>query len=336
MPNGATRPGTPNAAAEVKVFDPRDPATGTGGAELLDASVVHRHGRWWMYLGGQAAGYGPTDIYSASLPPGAPLAATGWTPIRDHSGQVAPLAGRTRSRAWDGDGGRHCPSYVAGWDPVAGRTVERLYYAGAADNLWGPYTIGFLEWNGQEWIDQPEPVFAAAEPWERGSVYEPNVLYHDGTWKLWYVAGSNHDNHLVHGYAESRDGRGGWSARTLFAPPEMRMFDFCVRERGGGFDAIFARVAPDGGAPPPETGLWWCRAARPSGRLGDWGAPVQIMTAEDRGWHTGPWKPSFQFEPGGSDRALVFFDGLVRTNDPGPFPFAFTLGCLSIDLPVVR
>ena len=34
------------------------------------------------------------------------------------------------------------------------------------------------------------------------------------------------------------------------------------------------------------------------------------------------------------DRALVFFDGSYRTSDPGPFPFAFTLGCLEIDLPL--
>jgi hypothetical protein len=58
------------------------------------------------------------------------------------------------------------------------------------------------------------------------------------------------------------------------------------------------------------------------------------MTAADRGWHSGPWKPSFQFHEQFHDRALVFFDGTYRTSDPGPFPFAFTLGCLEIDLPV--
>jgi len=29
----------------------------------------------------------------------------------------------------------------------------------------------------------------------------------------------------------------------------------------------------------------------------------------------------------------VFFDGLYRTSDPGPFPFAFTLGHFHVDLP---
>jgi hypothetical protein len=59
------------------------------------------------------------------------------------------------------------------------------------------------------------------------------------------------------------------------------------------------------------------------------------MTAEDRGWHSGPWKPSLAFDEHTGERALVFFDGLYRTNDPGPFPFAFTLGCLEITLPPI-
>jgi hypothetical protein len=210
--------------------------------------------------------------------------------------------------------------------------VERIYYAGGAENLWGPYTIGYLQWDGEGWADQPEPAFAANEAWEHGSVYEPNLIYHDGKSKMWYVAGSNHEDYLVQGYAESEDGRTGWSKHAVFAPPEMKMFDFCVLKRGDGFDAIFSRVWVAGGASPPETGLWWCRAEGPSATLSGWSQPIQIMTAEDRGWHSGPWKPSLQFHERLEERAFVFFDGLYRTNDPGPFPFAFTLGCLEIDL----
>ena len=324
----------PVSRTEIKIFDPRDASTGLGGAELTDASVVQRNEQWWMCLAGQARGYGATDIYSATLPPGAPLSATGWKLTRGATGELVPAAGRSFSRAWDGNGGRHCPSHVKGWDPRKGEWVERIYYAGAADNLWGPYTIGFLEWDGEKWIDQPEPAFAANEEWERGSVYEPNLIYHDGKWKMWYVAGSNQEDHLVHGYVESEDGRTGWSKHAVFAPPEMKMFDFCVRPRGDAFDAIFSRVWVREGTPPPETGLWWCRAAKPWGRLSDWSEPIQIMTAEDRRWHSGPWKPSFQFHGQTGEGALVFFDGSYRTSDPGPFPFAFTLGCLMIDLPL--
>jgi hypothetical protein len=153
---------------------------------------------------------------------------------------------------------------------------------------------------------------------------------------MWYVAGSNHEDYLVHGYAESEDGRTGWRHRTIFAPPEMKMFDFCVRPRAGSFDAIFSRVWVGKGSPPPETGLWWCRAIDPAPALSGWSEPVQILTAEDRGWHAGPWKPSFQFYGDAGERALVFFNGSYRTDDPGPFPFAFTLGCLDIALPAER
>lgn len=320
-------------ATEIKIFDPRDPASGSCGDELLDASVVKRGQQWWMYLAGQVGGYGATDIYSASLPSGAPLSATGWNLTPSAVGVLLPIAERRLSSPWDGKGGRHCPSYVRGWDPHKGEWVERIYYAGAAENLWGPYKIGFLQWDGQKWIDQPGPAFTANEEWEHGSVYEPNLIYHDGKWKMWYVAGSNHEGYLVHNYSESEDGRTGWSRHEVFAGSEMKMFDFCVRQRGDAFDAIFARVWLGAGTSPPETGLWWCRATAPSGRLSDWSQPLQIMTAEDRGWHSGPWKPSFQFDEQTAERAFVFFDGSYRTDDPGPFPFAFTLGCLEIYLP---
>ena len=321
------------AATVTKIFDPRDASTGTGGAELLDATVVQRGDQWWMYLAGQAAGYGPTEIFSASLPPGAPLTATGWNLTRDPAGQLIRVGCPNAGRTWDRMGGRHCPAYVKGWDPRKAQWLERIYYAGAAENLWGPYSIGFLEWDGETWIGRSEPVFFAEEEWERGSVYEPNLVYHDGKWRMWYVAGSNQADYLVHGYAESEDGSTGWSKHAVFAGPEMKMFDFCVRQRGDAFDAIFARVWVGNGSPPPGTGLWWCSAQRPSGTLAEWGEPVQIMNAEDRGWYSGPWKPSLAFPEQGAGRALVFFDGLYRTSDPGPFPFAFTLGCLELNLP---
>src|SRR5947209_1087713 len=185
-----------------------------------------------MFLGGQAAGYGPTDIFSASLPPHAPLSSRGWTPDRNTAGELVPVAGRSRSRTWDGDGGRHCTSYVKGWDPAEGKWVERIYYAGAANNLWGPYTIGFLQWDGDEWRDQPEPVFVATEEWEHGSVYEPNLVYHDGKWKMWYVAGSNQEDYLIHGYSESEDGCTGWSKHAIFRASRNEAVRFLCSPEG--------------------------------------------------------------------------------------------------------
>jgi hypothetical protein len=315
--------------AKTKIFDPLDPSTGTRGSELLDATVIHREGRWRMYLAGQAAGYGPTELFSAGLPQHASLSAEGWQLDRSVDGQLIPLAARERSNSWDGRGGRHCPSYVRGWDPREKRWAERIYYAGAADNLWGPYTIGYLEWDGARWVDQPNPVFRAQEEWERGSVYEPNLIYDEGRWKMWYVAGSNQDDYIVHGYAESDDGI-QWVKRTVFAPPDFKMFDFNVSKRAGDYVAVFSRVWLKDGAPSRETGLWWCEAKRASANLRDWSMPVQILSAEATSWHGGTWKPSVAFSEHDA-RAFVFFDGSYRTNDSGPFPFVMTQGVIEID-----
>jgi len=313
---------------ETCVFNPADGfAPLRDPVEVTDPTIFKRGNRWWMAVATEVAQRPGIQLATAALPDGAPVAARGWTLTPDpQDPQRIAVLPQERSRPWDLNGGRHCPSYVKGWDPKTGREVERLYYAGAADYLWGPYTIGYLEWDGAQWIDQPEPAFAAIEDWEHGSVFEPNVLYADGMWKMWYVAGSHQEDYLVHGYAESADGR-SWSARTIFAPPEMKMFDFRVLSAGAGFEAVFSRVSVRG-APPPETGLWWCRGDRPYSRLADWRDLVQIMTAEDRGWHSGPWKPSAHYSETDPGRLLVFFSGLYSRNDGTPFPFVFTLGCL--------
>jgi hypothetical protein len=120
---------------ESKVFDPRDPSTAAHGSDLLDADVTKRGEQWWMVLAGQPRGYGVTDLYSAELPKGASLSAEGWKPLRGAAGELAPLAAHKSSAPWDGRCGRHCPSYVRGWDPEEKAWVERIYYAGAAENL---------------------------------------------------------------------------------------------------------------------------------------------------------------------------------------------------------
>ena len=325
-----------NQSKETKLFDPADGfAPITDLLEVTDASVAKRGNRWWMYLAGQRKDDPGVQLFSASLPEAAPLASTGWnlTPDPQNPSKIALLAEHDFSNAWDLSGGRHCPSYVKGWDPHRAAWVERIYYAGGAEQIWGPYTIGFLEWDGTHWLDQPAPTFLPSEPWERGSVYEPNLIYHDGKWKMWYVAGSNHEDYLVHGYAESLDGRTNWSKHRIFAPPEEKVFDFRVIEGKRGFEAVFSRVWVAKSPAPLRTGLWWCHSQSPSTELSAWSEPVQIMTAEDRGWHAGPWKPSFHYDEQDPDRMLIFFDGLRNTGEPGPFPFVFTSGCLEINRP---
>jgi len=321
-------------ARETKIFDPADGfAPLIGPTSMTDSTVVKRGNRWWMYLVGRVRG--GLDFFSASLPEGAPLAATGWTLTPDPGDRtkIAYLAGQDVSKSWDQKGGRHCPSYVMGWDPQRRVSVERIYYAGAAANFWGPYTIGYLEWDGSKWADQPAPVFVANESWEHGSVYEPNLIYHDGKWKMWYVSGANQEDYLVQGYAESVDGRTNWTKHQIVFPAEEKVFDFCVLKTKQRYEAVFSRVWLGKTAPPANTGLWWCHAKTPSSKMSDWSKPVQIMTGEDRGWHVGPWKPSPQYGETDPNKMFVFFDGIYMKKDPGPFPYAFTLGCLEIDRP---
>jgi hypothetical protein len=57
------------------------------------------------------------------------------------------------------------------------------------------------------------------------------------------------------------------------------------------------------------------------------------MGAEDRGWHSGPWKPCLRYAAPDARRMHVFFDGQYLKKEPSPFPFVFTLGCLEMDRP---
>jgi hypothetical protein len=320
---------------ETKIFDPADGFGAVNDAvQVTDASVAKRDGRWWMCLAGRIHGHEAIQLFSARLPKGASLSPTGWVIDADpaDASRTAMLAGQERSAPWDLKGGRHCPAYVKGWDPARGAWVERVYYAGGAENLMGPYTIGYLEWDTERgrWEDQAASVFAAREEWERGSVYEPNLVWIDGKWRMWYVAGSNAADYLVQGYAESLDGR-EWVERQMVFAPELKVFDFNVLRVADGWEAVYSRVHVGAGEAPVGTGLWWCRSdgAVPSADAADWSEPVQIMTAADRGWHTGPWRPSLQMRQEDPARRLVFFDGVYRkANDPSQFPFNFTLGCL--------
>ena len=320
---------------ETKIFDPADGFGALKDAvQVTDASVAKRDGRWWMCLAGRIHGREAIQLFSARLAEGAELSARGWVIDADpaDASRTEMLAGQERSAPWDLKGGRHCPAYVKGWDPARGAWVERVYYAGGAENIMGPYSIGYLEWDAARgrWEDQKESVFAAREEWERGSVYEPNLVWVDGKWRMWYVGGSNAADYLAQGYAESLDGL-EWTERRMVFAPEMKVFDFNVLRVERGWEAVFSRVHVGAGAAPASTGLWWCRsgAAGPPADVADWSEPVQIMTAEDRGWHTGPWRPSLQLHEADPSRRLVFFDGIYKKpGAAGPFPFNFTLGCL--------
>ncbi len=266
-------------------------------------------------------------MFSASLPAGAPLSAGGWVIAAntDDPGRPAALAPKSKSYWWDGKGGRHCPSYVRGWDPEKNSWVERIYHAGAAQQFMGPYAIGYVEWDGAQWVDQSAPVFFANEYWERGSVYEPNLIYHDGKWKMWYVAGANQDDYLVQGYAESPNGRTDWSAHRIVFAAEEKVFDFCVVPVEDGYDAVFARVNVGKGE-LPLTGLWWCHSKEPSPVIADWSEPVRIAGA-------GPWKPVLIFDEANPKKMFVFHDNTYPNTSGAGMPFHFTIDCLEMERP---
>jgi hypothetical protein len=322
--NRAVEP--PRVLRKIKVFDPAD---GFGPVkdvvELLDATLAKRGNRWWLFLAGQHHGTQEITLFSASLPEGAALSPTGWnlTTAAGNPAAIEPLGG-----APNGSGGRHCPSYVKGWDPARQVEVERIYYARDGGQPWGPYVIAFLEWDGKQWVNRPEPAFIPTQDWEKGSVYEPNLIYTNGKWRIWYVSGANQDDYLVHGYSESADGRTNWSKPRVFAQNDLKIFDFRVFLGQKGHEAVFSRVWVGGGRSPESTGLWWCHCDDPSGDLSDWSEPVQLMGAADCGWHSGPWKPSVHRGEAFPGQLLIFFDGIYRIDVAGPFPFTFTLGCL--------
>lgn len=292
---------------------------------LVDCTVVKRDDRWSMFACGVDKFRWEIELYSASLPAGAPLSADGWTIAADaeDASKPAVLVGKSRSYWWDGKGGRHCPSYVRGWDPEKRAWVERIYYAGAAQHFMGPYAIGYVEWDGVEWVDQPAPSFFANEYWERGSVYEPNLLYHEDRWKMWYVAGTNQDDYLVQGYAESPNGRTDWSAHRIVFAPEEKVFDFCVVPYGEGYDAVFARVNVGKGE-LPKTGLWWCHAKEPSPAISDWSEAVRISDA-------GPWKPVLLFDE--AKKMFVFHDNTYPNTSGTGMSMHFTIDCIQMDRP---
>ena len=294
---------------------------------FTDCTVVKRDHQWWMFAAGEEKTQPEIHLYSASLPKDAPLSAVGWqiTPYDADPSRPALLAGKTTSAFWDGKGGRHCPSYVKGFDPRTNQWVERIYYAGAAQNVQGPYSIGYVEWKGNTWVESPAPVFTATEAWEHGSVYEPNLIYHDGRWKMWYVAGANQDDYLVQGYAESPDGRTNWSQHQIVFAPEENVFDFCVIAAPGGYEAVFARVNLTG-ADRPQTGLWWCQAAAPSSDMADWSEPVRISGP-------GPWKPVLCYGETDPKQMFVFYDGAYLNPSRNGSPIHFTLNCLQIERP---
>lgn len=321
----------------LKVFDSKD-GTGFGqvtnlASAIVDVSVIHRNGQWQM-IGEASDVSGRLGFFSATLPRGKPLQASGWqiqTAARDPTSAVNLVPNSEDPAAWDYT--RHNSSYVIGYDPGLnngrGGWEERLYYAGTNAD-YGPFAIGYLVWDGNKWVVHGgNPVLTGTELWEGSTgttltgVYEPNVIYHDGKWRIWYATGS-----AAQGYAESVDGR-SWYGKTIYQPPSQSVFDNQVlasSDSALGFEAVFARFALTF-EPLPNWGLWWQHAPTPSADPAQWSEPVQVVVAGDgTPWHkAGVWKPNLCYDDADRNAAFLFFDGgygdLTTLGQP------FTLGC---------
>jgi hypothetical protein len=283
---------------------------------VADPSVTRRDGRWWMVLGGTHGEGRVVQLYAAEPDP----SDGGWRIVTepDDPGLAVRLTDPPPPDTWDATG-YHCPSYARGVD-ATGRVVERIYYAGSSawDSLYGPYRIGFLEWNGHIWERHPEPVFAAEEPWERGTVLEPNVRQHDGRWLLRYTAGLADGVRSVTAAAESDDGISGW---RRVGTPDEGFFDALVIEDDQGLDLITARQPLDSVFTPTD-GLWHTRLGGAEQE-----ARQILRTTDGTPWHNaGAWKPTAVAD---NDHLVVFFTAAQR----GDNPYVPALGIGSLRVP---
>jgi hypothetical protein len=144
---------------------------------------------------------------------------------------------------------------------------------------------------------------------------------------MWYVAGSNQEDYLVQGYAESPNGRTDWSKHEIVFPAEERVFDFCVLQTSeDSYEAVFSRVNVADNTYLPKTGLWWCRAKKPSNKMSDWSEPVRIS-------EPGFWKPVLRYGETDPRRMFVFCDGIAPNTSGKGMPFYFTIECIEHDGP---
>ena len=322
---------------------------------------VHKIGdQWWMFFGGFRRNF-KNNLFSASLPPGAPLSSNEWSVTTGADPRRAtPLIEQPPWGGFDG-WGLHTPSYVCGEDIDAnGNSVrrERIYYAGRSSRTVTankkPYSIGMLKKTPAGWARHPEPILTGTP--DSPSVAESKARYFEGKWRIWYVStpgeiGKRDLPEYRIEYVESEDGMTDWSApKVLFSTVEG-YFDAVVIPVADGYEMVVSRGGNLYAAPgfPPQ-GLWLLRSKTPSGIRADWSSkPTQILDA-DRGeaWYEGGiFGPSIHYgdTPDDSDTLYVFFSSVHRKinwarlaakrmltlkRPPVPAPFYFSLGRMQV------
>ncbi|WP_199433503.1 hypothetical protein [Qaidamihabitans albus] len=320
-----------------------DMAEGFGPIKNLlgagDPNVHKIGGQWWMFLGAFQDTF-KTNLFSASLPHGAPLSSSEWSFTTEESDphRAASLVPQPGDGSWDA-AGLHTPRYVQGID-ASGRKVERIYYSGrtteaVTGNSGSRYAIGMLERVDGAWIRRDDPVFVGTG--DDPCALEPTVHYSDGKWRMWYNDAPNPGpgelpRYRIN-YVESRDGVTDWSAPVQFFSVADSYFDTSITDVGHGYEMVASR----GGnhyltTSFPEQGLWWYSSEAASGRRADWTAdPVRILDSSGGAyWYAnGVFGPCVRYGDTEADRntMYVFFTGTYQPADPPfPAPFYFAVG----------
>ena len=296
-----------------------DPRPGHRLIGVSDPDVHLIDGRWTMFLGAFTTRFA-IRIVEARLPAGAPVTDPRWRFETDGRAR-ALIHGAPAGRAsWDRVG-MHTPCYVRG--AIAGRSVERIYYAGrATTRMTGPgsrYAIGCLERHDGMWSRHEGPVLRGDA--HRPSVLEPRVIYAGGRWRMWFLAavgetgrGAQPDYQLR--YCESDDGL-AWSAPSVFATTAEGFFDNAVQHTGDRWEMLLARGTNlHGTVPFPSQGLWWSQSRTEPGARACWSPPIRLLdtaVASQPWFAAGVCGPSFVYErDGGALRLHVFATGTRR------------------------
>jgi len=318
-----------------------DRAAGFAPVENLvaigDPNVQKLGDRWWMFVGAAHAG-DKVNLFSASLPAGAPLSSDEWTitTVPGDPAEATALVEHPDEGRWDE--WLHTPSYAQGPAGEEHAPCERIYYTGsqAATGDERLFSIGVLERSGGLWRRREEPVLRGRGA--RKNVLEPKVLWSGGKWRMWVMATAKEagpedlPDYQIH-YLESDDGIGGWSEPQVIFDQSDNYFDAAAIEAGEGIEMVVARAPNMFGTPGfPTQGLWWLSSPRASGERSDWTTePVQLVDAE-RGaaWYaSGVYGPSMAYGDSAADRdtLYVFFTGAAV---PDPEPYVLSVGRLAI------
>lgn len=313
-----------------KLFDMRErfaPITNLLGVGNPDVQKIGD--RWWMFFGGFHTGC-KNNLFSASLPAGAPLNSDPWTITAQMNKprRAASLVAQPRRGSWDATG-LHTPSYAvgAGMD-ASGQfyACERIYHAGRnsqsiIDNS-KPISIGVLEKTPRGWARYPRPVLVGTSDF--ASVLEPKVRYLEGKWRMWYaatprVAGKKTPPIYQIRYVESEDGITSWSQPQVLFSTDEGYFDAVVNPSTDGYEMVTCRSGNLSGASAfPVQGLWWLSSQAPSGNRKDWSHdPLPILEVDSAAadWYAnGVLGPSAQYGDTDEDRntMYVFFTGVSR------------------------